>query len=240
MNILIPMAGRGTRMGQFNSQNVSKPFIEFGGKTMIEHSMESIKLDAKWIFVVRDVADKARMEDVAKKNGVRHEVIAMETDTEGPAATCLAASNVLDLNEELIIANCDQVIDWSVDDFLSVARNYHGCVVTYFSQRPFNSYAKLNREALVTQIKEKEVISEISLSGIHYWKCGSLFKESCEMMIANEDRAKNGEFYVAPTYNRMIDDGLRVGVFHLSPAQHHPIGTERDLSAYIANVLAYD
>ena len=44
------------------------------------------------------------------------------------------------------------------------------------------------------EVREKEVISNVSLNGIHYWKKGSYFVESAERMIEMEDRAPNGEF----------------------------------------------
>jgi hypothetical protein len=52
----------------------------------------------------------------------------------------------------------------------------------------------------VTDIREKEVISENATVGFYYWSRGTDFIESAEAMIKADSRVK-GEFYVAPIYN---------------------------------------
>ena len=54
MNIVIPMAGLGTR---FSSEgfDVPKPLIEVGGKTLIEHSIDSLNLNGRYIFITRKI-----------------------------------------------------------------------------------------------------------------------------------------------------------------------------------------
>jgi hypothetical protein len=82
-------------------------------------------------------------------------------------------------------------------------------------------------------MREKQVISNISLTGIHYWKKGSYFVNSSENMIAANDRAPNREFYIAPTYNYMIKENLRVGIYHIPNEQFHPVGVPADLEKFI-------
>ena len=109
-------------------------------------------------------------------------------------------------------------------------------MVTYHSDTKKNSYASVDQEGYVTAVKEKEVISNISLNGIHYWKKGKYFIESAVEMINSQDRANNGEFYIGPTYNYMIKKGLKVGIHHIPNQQHHPIGVPEDLKKYIEYV----
>jgi hypothetical protein len=77
------------------------------------------------------------------------------------------------------------------------------------------------------------VISNISLNGIHYWKRGNDFVKSAEAMIAADERAPNGEFYIAPTYNYMIQEGLEVGIYHIPNEQHHAVGVPVDLERFL-------
>ena len=53
-------------------------------------------------------------------------------------------------------------------------------------------------------------------------------------MIMADDRAPNGEFYVGPTYNYMIANGLSVGVYHVPNQMHHSVGAPKDLERYIS------
>jgi hypothetical protein len=124
-------------------------------------------------------------------------------------------------------------MEWNSDTFFLNVRQYDGAIVTYHSDTDKNSYARINKQGLVTEVREKEVISNISLNGIHYWKQGRSFVDSAENMIANNDRAPNGEFYVGPTYNYMIKRKQRVGIYHIPNQQHHAVGVPIDLENYL-------
>ena len=128
-------------------------------------------------------------------------------------------------------------MEWDPELFLINARyyKYDGLVVTYTTDTPKNSYAKMNSNGLVTEIKEKVVVSNISLNGIHYWRKGTYFVKSTEDMIQCNDRAPNGEFYVGPTYNYMIKNNLKIGVHHIPNEQHNPVGVPEDLKKYLFN-----
>jgi hypothetical protein len=124
-------------------------------------------------------------------------------------------------------------MEWSSDLFFHNVRLYDGAVVTYYSDTDKNSYVKLDRKGHAIQLAEKEVISNISLNGIHYWKKGQYFVDSAESMIAADDRAPNGEFYIAPTYNYMISTDKIVGIHHIPNEQHHAVGVPVDLERFL-------
>jgi hypothetical protein len=45
----------------------------------------------------------------------------------------------------------------------------------------------------------------------------------------------NGEFYIAPSYNYLIKEGKKIGVYHIPNEQHWAVGTESDLEIYLRN-----
>ena len=94
----------------------------------------------------------------------------------------------IDNDEELIIANCDQVMHWDVVNVLEELRQYDAGLVTINSNEPKHSYAKVEN-GLVTEVVEKKVISDIALTGIHYWKRGSDFVASAKQLIADDNRS---------------------------------------------------
>jgi hypothetical protein len=135
------------------------------------------------------------------------------------------------MDKELIIPNCDQIIkDWDQELFLSFARKFDGVLGCFISSSPKNSYVKLDDGSFVTEVKEKEVISNIATNGLHYWKKARYFFESYEEMVSNNDRT-NGEFYVAPTYNYLIEKKYKIGVYLFN--QHFPLGTPEDLKKFL-------
>lgn len=232
MNILIPMAGLGSRFPS-DKFPLPKPLIRINHIPMIVKAVNSLGIQGQFLYVI----SKNRFTEELREWLLRYtpdcKIIEIDYLTEGPACSALLFENEIDNDDELIIANCDQIMTWNSEQFLANVRMFDGAVVTYYHNHERNSYAKVNRHGLVTQIKEKQVISNIALNGIHYWKQGSMFVNSAKQMIKNEDRADNGEFYVGPTYNYLISKGKRVGIHHIPNEQHHAVGIPEDLEAYI-------
>jgi len=237
MNIVIPMAGEGTRFPKAKYKK-SKPLIDVLGKPMIQAAIESLNIDGQYNYIIRK-EHKDEVWDILNDLTPDCNIISVETTTGGPADSVLLFNDVINNNEELIVANCDQIMWWDSEMFLVNARHekYDGMIVTYHSDTPKNSYARINNQGFVVEIKEKVIISNISLNGIHYWKHGSYFVDSANRMKACNDTAPNGEYYVAPTYNYMINDlDKKVGVYHIPNFQHNPVGVPEDLEQYIFKV----
>ena len=231
MNILIPMAGLGSR---FPNSKLPKPLIDVNGQPMICAAVESMGLKGNYVFIIREEHDKLYELEKRLKDLISCTVIKVDYLTKGPACTAMLAEDIIDNEMPLVIANCDQIMHWDKETFNLFCNFYphDGFVVTYFSDTPMNSYAKIDSTGFVTMMKEKEVISNISTNGIHFWKKGQYFTQSVKEMIEKNDTAPNGEFYIAPSYNYMIQKGLKVGVYHIPNEQHWAIGTEEDLVKY--------
>ena len=232
MNILIPMAGLGSRFLTKGFQK-PKPLIDVNGRTMIIRAIESLGIkDAKYLFVIT----KNQYTEMVKEEIAKHvdcDFIEIDYLTEGPASSALLFEQQINNDEELIIANCDQIMEWDANLFLMNVRCYDGAMVTYHETTDKNSYARIDSQGHVVEVREKQVISNISLNGIHYWKKGSSFVSSAHAMIAADDRAPNGEFYVGPTYNYMIQENLTVGIYHIPNQMHHPVGVPEDLERFL-------
>jgi uncharacterized membrane protein len=104
-----------------------------------------------------------------------------------------------------------------------------GVIGTFYSNSPKNSYVRLNDEGLITQVREKEVISNYATNGLHFWSKGSYFFDSCDEMFSRNDRVNN-EFYVGPSYNYMINKGMKVVQYFFN--EHFPIGIPQDLEKF--------
>jgi NDP-sugar pyrophosphorylase family protein len=151
---------------------------------------------------------------------------------DGPAKTCYLAKDSMNLDIPLIITNCDQIIfDLDVSKMASYAvkNKADGILGTFYSNSPKNSYVRLNDEGEVTQVREKEVISNYATNGVHFWSKGSYFFDSCDRMFSKNDRVNN-EFYVAPSYNYMTNNGQRVLQYFFN--EHFPIGIPSDLEKF--------
>ena len=231
VNVIIPMAGEGSRFPK--DQYLPKPLIDVNGKPMIVRAIESLGIDGQYHFIIRQNEYTNIVKDIIGKVVKNPNFVEITETTEGPACSALLFKQFINNDDELVIANCDQIMEWDSNLFFHNVRLYDGAVVTYYSDTDKNSYARLDKKGHVTEIREKEVISNISLNGIHYWKQGKNFVSSAEKMIAVDDRAPNGEFYIAPTYNYMIQGGLTVGIHHIPNEQHHAVGVPVDLERFL-------
>lgn len=234
MYVVVPLAGRGSRFSSCG-YNIPKPLIDINGKPMIVRMIETLGLDGKYVFVVRTDAHSEALKQVIIEVLPSAKIVEIDFFTEGPASSAYLAKDHVSPDEELVIANCDQLMSWDSEMFLLNARQYDGAVVTYFSETTKNSYASVNRFGLVKLIKEKEVISNISLNGVHYWSKAHLFFDSVVEMVDAQARAPNGEFYVGPSYNFLITKGYRIGIYHIPNEYHHPVGVPEDLVRFVEN-----
>lgn len=225
------MAGRGQRFAETGRYAVPKPLIDVGGRPMVARVLDNLDLPGRHIFIVRaDSADTLAPLLNACRPGCT--IIPVDRVTEGAACTCLLAKEYVNDDDHLVVANCDQLLDWDRELFLrSLSGDVDGYILTFESDSPKNSYAKVNRHGYVTRVAEKEVISNLATCGVYHWAKGRYMVESCERMIAKGSRCR-GEFYLCPSYNEMIEGGLIVKTL---PVRHnYSIGTPEDLEAYLA------
>jgi len=234
MNILIPMAGEGSRFKK-EGYTFPKPLIEVNGKPMIQCVVENLDFDANYIFLVRDEHLKEyNIESVLKfvTNG-RYDIVSVDRLTEGAACTALLAKDLIDCDEELLIANSDQIIEYSKENFNTVRRftNFDASVFTFRAVHPKWSFVKTNSRGVVTEVAEKNPISDIATCGIYYYRKGSDFVKYAEEMIEKDIRVNN-EFYIAPVYNELILDEKTLVPFFVD--EMHGLGTPEDLKKYLS------
>jgi dTDP-glucose pyrophosphorylase len=232
MNILIPMAGLGKRFQVTNYKTI-KPLIRVNEKPMIEQTINSLNLDGKYFFVIRKDLFSEELKSTLKSLTLDSQIIEIENLTRGAAETCLFARNYINNDKELIIANSDQIMFWDSKRFIAEARKeiISGAIVTYHSNSLKNSYAKVDESGYVSEIQEKKLISNLALTGIHYFRRGTDFVSSASKMIAENNRSK-GEFYVGPCYNYMINNGGLIKSYLIPSSQYNPVGTPEDLKKF--------
>ncbi|ENY6720770.1 glycosyltransferase family 2 protein [Campylobacter jejuni] len=237
MNIVIPMAGLGSRFAKAGFDK-PKPFIDVLGKPMIVRVLENLKYKgARYILIARKehlIKEKKLVDEI--KNNFNVEFIAINKLTEGTACTVLYARKYINNNTPLMIANSDQIVDINIGDFIndSFKRGLDGSILTFIDkeENPKWSFAKLNND-LVVEVKEKETISEFATVGIYFFNEGKIFVESAIDMIIENDRVNN-EFYTCPVYNYAIKNGVKIGIYNIDFSKMHGIGTPEDLEIFRA------
>jgi hypothetical protein len=234
MKIVIPMAGEGSRFAK-EGYTFPKPLIDVNGKPMIQVVVDNLKFDAEYIFLVRTehLAKYEGLETTLSRitNG-RYRIVQVDRLTEGAACTVLLAKEFIDNDEDLLIANSDQVIEYSPENF-NYLRNFtttDGIVFTFRAVHPKWSFVKTNSRGVVIEVAEKNPISDIATCGIYWYRKGSDFVRYAERMIDKNIRVNN-EFYIAPVYNEFIQSEKTLIPFFVH--KMNGIGTPEDLECYL-------
>lgn len=233
INIVIPMAGRGSRFINAGYQ-LPKPLIPIHGHAMIEYVIKNLKSSRQQRFLflcLKEHLEQYNLKHDLEKLAPGCAVIPVDRVTEGAACTVLLAKEYIDNDEPLLIANSDQYVEIEMDDFLDMAeKGSDGFIMTMTADDPKWSFIGYDEEKRVTVVREKEVISNEATVGIYYYRTGSGYVRYAEQMIEKDIRV-NGEFYVAPVYNEMIADGRKVGFWNIGSAMHG-LGTPEDLTLF--------
>ena len=235
-NIVIPMAGRGSRFTE-NGYIDSKPFIDVNGKPMIQRVIENlnIEFDDKYEFVIiclgedYDRYDFSIFDDIIGHEN--WEVICLPDVTEGAAQTILTAEQYINNDTPMLSFNTDQMIkyDMSMWDKFS---EYDGGIPCFWGDSTDWSYARCGKGGYVEEVAEKKVISNDATAGYYFWNKGSDYVKYAKQMIKENSRTNN-EFYVAPVYNWAIKDGKKIVISMVD--EIYELGTPEYLKEYLNN-----
>jgi len=237
LKILIPMAGAGTRFAEAG-YTFPKPLIEIMGRTMIEVVVKNLRVEGDFIFIVqRGHFEKFNLGHYLNLLAPGCEIVIVDKITDGAARTALLAEKLIDNESPLLIANSDQFLDWDSSEILYQlgSAGTDGGLITFESTHPKWSFAKLDDEGWVTEVAEKDPISNVATTGVYYWSRGSDFVKFAKQMIQKDIRT-NGEFYICPVYNEAIEAGLKIRARPIT--QMWGLGTPEDLSSFIADPVA--
>ena len=234
MNVLIPMAGAGSRFAAAG-YTFPKPLIEVNGKPMIQVVSENLNVEAHFIYIVqKEHYDKYNLKQLLNLISPGCDIVQVDSLTEGAACTTLLAKELINNDEPLLMANSDQYVEWNSNECLYAftADGVDGGIVTFRATHPKWSFAKLGDDGFVTEVAEKNPISNIATVGIYYWRKGSDYVKYAEQMIEKNIRT-NGEFYVCPVFNEAIGDGKKIRVKDVP--KMWGIGTPEDLNYFLEN-----
>ena len=234
MNVLIPMAGAGSRFEKAG-YTFPKPLIEVNGKPMIQVVVENLNVDARHVFIVqKNHYDKYNLKHLLKLISPNCKIVQVDGVTEGAACTTLLAKEFIDNDEPLLIANSDQFIEWDSNEFMysMMADDIDGGILSFTATHPKWSFARVNKENYVVEVAEKKPISDIATVGVYYWKKGSDYVKFAEQMIEKDIRTNN-EFYVCPTFNEAVGANKKIKTFHID--KMWGLGTPEDLKRFVEN-----
>ncbi len=238
INIVIPMAGHGSRFSKAGYKD-PKPLISVNGKPMIELVINNLKPSKmhRFIFICQsEHLNNYPLRALLEEKAPGCKIIEVTEVTAGAACTVLLAKEFINNQDQLMIANCDQYIDVDINEYLAALDDVSadGLIMTMKAYDNKWSFIKLNEKNEITLVVEKEVVSDEATVGIYNYQHGSDFVVASEAMISKNLRVNN-EFYVAPAYNEMIQRGKKIKYFNIGNLGEgmHGLGTPEDLRKFL-------
>jgi dTDP-glucose pyrophosphorylase len=161
-------------------------------------------------------------------------IVEVDGITEGAACTALLSKEFINNDSPLFFANSDQFVEWDSNEFMYKMNetDADGGIVTFKATHPKWSFVKIDETGYVTEVAEKNPISDNATVGFYYWKHGSDFVKYAEQMIEKNVRVNN-EFYVCPVFNQAVEDNKKIRVYEVK--NMWGLGTPEDLNFYIEN-----
>jgi len=230
------MAGEGSRFIK-EGYTFPKPLIDVNGKPMIQTVVENLDFDCEYIFLVRkEHVEKyeGMLDTLGRITNDRFRHVVVDGLTEGAACTALLAEKYIDNDEDLLIANSDQFIEYEPENFKAFKNltNTDAIVFTFNAVHPKWSFVRTNARGYIVEVAEKRPISNIATCGIYWYRKGSDFVRYAKQMVEKDIRVNN-EFYIAPVYNELIADGKSLLPFYVH--KMWGIGTPEDLKYFLEN-----
>lgn len=241
-NVIIPAAGRGSRFA-LTGISRPKPLIFVNGKTLIEYSIDCIRpFLGEAVVITTDFADTKHnkmLSNLITDNSCCEIFVPGEANHYGATSSALYSKDYFEennlLEDPLIVINCDQTLSWNHEDFLSFIKENDpdGALILHKSVDPRNSFAKVEG-GIITEVIEKDPISDDALIGFHYWKKAKDFFYSAEKLKDRLDTTLH-EVYISETYNFLIQDGKKILPYYFNPGEFIPLGIPEDIDSYVGN-----
>ncbi|MDX1912342.1 MAG: sugar phosphate nucleotidyltransferase [Saprospiraceae bacterium] len=210
MKIIIPMAGRGTRLRP-HTLTVPKPLIPVAGKPIIQRLVEDLASSypgeiEEIAYIVGDFGtevEKALIE-IAEKLGAKGKLYHQEKALGvGHAISCAADS----LEGKCIVAFADTLFkaDFRFND------SEDGVIWTQKVSDPSAfGVVQLDNEGYIAAFVEKPgvFVSDLAIVGIYYFREGEKLRDALHFIIRNDIRDKN-EYQLTTALERLKNEGAR-------------------------------
>ena len=209
MKIIVPMAGRGSRLRP-HTLTVPKPLIPIAGKPIVQRLVEDIvsvcgdkKVD-EIAFIIGDFGDQAEtdLKKVAENLGAKGSIYYQDKPL-GTAHAIHCAADSMD--DEIVVAFADTLfradftLDTEADSVIWVKQvedpSAFG-VVQFAEDGTINNFVE----------KPQEFVSDLAIIGIYYFKDGPGLRKELKYLLDNNIMEK-GEYQLTDALSSLLNQG---------------------------------
>ncbi len=231
----MPMAGRGSR---FAKQGIHepKPLIPLFGRPFFWWATESVRrqtvVDELVYVVLQEHVDTFQIDKVIHRYYPDARIVVIPDVTSGAAETACVGVNAVSGKDRVVAINdCDHAfrapgLGAAVSQ---IQVDMDGALMCFHSNNPAYSYALVDEQGRVTGTVEKVVVSEHAIAGCYLFRCVAAFTQAFE---AYKNTCEYDELFISGVFNRMVEQGARIGKVEL--ADHVSFGTPAEFALVTA------
>ena len=247
MNIIIPIGGKGER---FKNKGYikPKPLIDIFEKPMIFYLLDSLNISVndKIYIIYNPILENDNFTQAIKNKYPLIEFIPLTRDTSGAAETLYLGlkgmNNGINNSNKNIVLDCDTFYQ---EDIIDIYRNslYNNAV--FYSvkenEKPIYSYIQIDENRRITDIKEKEKISNNANTGAYCFENIVVLCNYCKYIL-DKKIVFNNEPYTSCVINEMIKTNNTFYGIELKDSSIVSLGTPSDVEKYLINtkILLFD
>jgi len=210
MKIIIPMAGRGTRMRP-HTLTVPKPLIPIAGKPIVQRLVEDIAIVcnepiAEIAFIIGDFGAQVErdLSAIAERMGAKARIYYQDQPL-GTAHALLCAKE--SISGPVVIAFADTLFkaDFTLD------KTQDGIIWVQRVENPSSfGVIKTNEQGYITDFVEKPThyVSDLAIIGIYYIKDGDMLRNEMQYLLDNNIKDK-GEYQLTNALENMKRKGVK-------------------------------
>ena len=244
MQYVIPAAGEGKRFAEKGFLD-PKPLIKLHGIPLIIWVIANFTFEKEDTLLIVGRSN-CRIDSIVKEYcqnlDLDIDYLFLDGLTDGAARTVDLAAERLAQNQPMIVANSDQYVSTSIDAYLQISKSnlFDGTIMTMKANSNKWSYVLTNDHDEIIQIEEKNEISNDATVGIYGWARVSDYRNSFLESVKNK-QTLNGEYYLAPTYNNLIKNSMKIKKVDIGAVDKvvHGLGTPDDFQSFMVNPISY-
>lgn len=238
MNIVITMAGRGSRFYEAGYK-VPKYEIIAHDRSLFEWSMISLKnfmtQDSRIIFVC---LEENKSSDFVRRHTEDLEltdvhIIDLKDLTDGQATSAYLSRELWHPDWPLLIYNIDTYVKPQMLQPRDIRPGSDGWVPCFKAPGDHWSFVKLGDDGWAIDLAEKQRISDYASIGLYWFRSGARYVELYESFFNDPKNLVRGEKYIAPLYRQLLNEGGKVSASNLSLATVHVLGTPLELQGFL-------
>jgi glucose-1-phosphate thymidylyltransferase len=211
MRIIVPMAGRGSRLRP-HTLTVPKPLIPIAGKPIVHRLVEDIAgvinqdIEEIAFIIHRDFGDKVAEDlvEIAKKLGAKGSIYYQEQPL-GTAHAIMSAKE--SMQGPIVVAYADTL--FRADFTLDTTADSVIWVKQVDDPSAFGVVKLNDRNEIIDFVeKPKDFISDLAIIGIYYFKSGETLREELQYLLDN-NIVKGGEYQLTDGLENMKQKGMK-------------------------------